>query len=407
MIPYYYKVWATLLFGWMSLYMVRVGLSPVLVPLMKEFGLSYGEAGLLSSAIFWAYTFMQIPSGYMGDRWGYKRFLLLGTLAWSFLCFMTALVPSFILLLLVRGLTGLAEGTYFGNDRPIISAFTPPEKMARGQGISAMGMGLGMGLGVLLGGQIAEWQGWRSVFVVYSIPSLMVFFLIWKFVRNPEGRTGAKDESHFSAAFKSVNLWMLYLSGFSVMYIFWVLGTWAPAIFLELGVSGVGSSGVYAGVLGLIGVPALIASGIVSDKMKKRGRERYSHLMYCLIFMCCVTLLMGLAIDLNAGSSWFLFLLIIGGIGVWSFFPPFYAILADQVPKKILGTTFGAANTVGFMASLLAPWGTGYLRDHTRSFSWGFYTSAIILILGIFCSFLARKVFLKGNPMQGVYKQVS
>ena len=157
----------------MSLYMVRVGMSPILVPIMEEFHLNYAQAGFLSSAVFWAYTSMQIPSGYMGDRWGRRRFLLLGTLSWSILCLLTGFVTSFALLFLVRFLTGMAEGTYFGNDRPIIAAYTPSEKMGMGQGISTMGMGFGMGFGILLAGQIAEWWGWRSVFILYAIPSII------------------------------------------------------------------------------------------------------------------------------------------------------------------------------------------------------------------------------------------
>jgi MFS family permease len=390
---YYYKVWGTLLFGWMSLYMVRVGMSPLLVPIMEEFNLSYADAGLLSSAIFWAYTFMQIPSGYMGDRWGHRKFLLVGTLCWSVLCFLTGFMPSFGFLLLVRFLTGMAEGTYFGNDRPIISAYTPTAEMARGQGISAIGMGLGMGLGILFSGQVAEWWGWRTVFIVYSIPSLLACFFVWKVIRDPAPslEDNDKKEPHFSIAFRSKNFWMLYLAGFAVMYMFWVLGTWSPAIFLELGVGGIGSSGIYAGIWGLIGVPALILSGVTSDKMKQRHQERNTHLAICLLAMAAVALLMGLGLQWGIGSAWFMVLLIFGGLTVWGFFPPFYAILADQAPKKILGTVFGSANTVGFAASLVAPWCTGYLRDKTESFSWGFFVAGVVLIFGLFCAVAARR----------------
>lgn len=377
----------------MSLYMVRVGMSPLLVPIMKEFHLSYADAGLLSSAVFWAYTFMQIPSGYMGDRWGHRRFLLIGTFGWSLFCLLTGFVTGFFLLFVMRLLTGMAEGTYFGNDRPVIAAYTPPEKMARGQGISAIGMGLGMGLGILMAGQIAEWWGWRSVFILYSIPSFLACVLVWKIIKDRESPLNGREsqKTRFSTAFRSGNLWMIYLAGFTVMYLFWVLGTWAPAIFLELGVGGIGSSGLYAGIWGLIGVPALIFSGIISDQMKKKGQDRHHHLVVCLVAMCILAFLMGLALDRKFGLAWFVLLLLLGGIAVWSFFPPFYAILADQIPKDILGTTFGVTNTVGFMASLVAPWCTGYLRDQMKSFSSGFYITSLVLLIGVFCGIVASK----------------
>lgn len=375
--------------------MVRVGMSPLLVPIMNEFDLNYAQAGLLSSAVFWAYTSMQIPSGYMGDRWGRRRFLLLGTFCWSILCFLTGFVASFLSLFLVRLFTGMAEGTYFANDRPIIAAYTPPEKGARGQGMSAIGMGLGMGFGILLAGQIAEWGGWRSVFFIYTIPSFLAFLLVLKVIKDPEPSSvhqARMEKSHFSIAFKSLNLWMLYLGGFSIMYVFWVLGTWAPAIFLELGVGGIGSSGIYAGFLGFIGVPALMISGAISDKMRKKGQNRHYHLMACLFMISVLAFLMGLGLDLGLGSSWFVLLIIVGGFVTWAYFPPYYALIPDLVPRNILGTTFGAANTVNFMASLVAPWITGYLRDCTQSFSWGFYVTAVVLLLGFLCTFFASKM---------------
>jgi hypothetical protein len=70
-------------------------------------------------------------------------------------------------------------------------------------------------------------------------------------------------------AFKSGNLWTLYLAGFNVVFMFWVLGTWAPGILLELGVGSIGSSGIYASVLGFICIPAPYISGTITDKIKK------------------------------------------------------------------------------------------------------------------------------------------
>lgn len=393
MVAYYHRVWAALLFGWMSLYMVRVAMSPLLVPLMKEFHLSYAQAGFLSSAVFWAYTLMQTPSGYMGDRWGRRRFLLLGTFSWSVLSLLTGLVTGFTSLFLLRLLTGMAEGTYFGNDRPVIAACTPAEKMAQGLGISAVGMGLGMGFGILMAGQIAEWWGWRSVFFIYSIPSFLAFFFVWKIVKDPEPASAGSGVtiSHFSIALRNRYLWLLYLTGFAVMYMLWVLGTWSPAIFLELGVTGVGSSGIYAAVLGFIAVPSLIISGALSDKMKKKGQDRHYHLLVCLIVLTLLAFLMGLGLDLHFGLAWFVVVFVLGGFGVWGFFPPLYALIADKVPGGILGTTFGAANTVGFLASLVAPWCSGYLRDQTQSFSWGFYIAALVLFIGFVCAAAALR----------------
>ncbi|MEW5723698.1 MAG: MFS transporter [Thermodesulfobacteriota bacterium] len=390
---YYRRVWYVLMLGWISLYMVRVGLSPLLAPIMKEFSLTYAQAGLLSSAVFWAYTFMQIPSGYMGDRWGHKRFLVLGTALWTVLCGLTGLAAGFWSLVVVRFFTGMAEGTYFGNDRPIIAKYTPREEMAKGQGTSAMGMGLGMGLGLLLAGLIAGRWGWRWVFFLYTLPSLAAFLLVARVVAEPDGAAGRKKLSarDFSMAFRSKNLWLLYLSGFSIMYMFWVLGAWAPMICLEIGKETLGGAGVQASRLGLVSVPALLLSGAMSDRFGGKKYGRHYHLVVCILFTTLLALLMGLTLQYNLGLYVFLALMILGGFSVWAFFPPFYALLAESAPREILGTTFGAANTVSFMASLAAPGCTGYLRDATRGFSWGFYLAALLLVFGAVCALASTR----------------
>jgi sugar phosphate permease len=58
----YHTVWALLIFGWITNYMVRASLSPLLLPILNEFKLTYAEAGILATAFFYAYTFMQLPA---------------------------------------------------------------------------------------------------------------------------------------------------------------------------------------------------------------------------------------------------------------------------------------------------------------------------------------------------------
>ena len=81
--PYYQTVWAVLIFAWLTNYLVRMGLSPVLVPIMREFQLSYAQAGLLATAFFYAYTFMQLPAGVLGDWIGKKAILVLAPVWWG------------------------------------------------------------------------------------------------------------------------------------------------------------------------------------------------------------------------------------------------------------------------------------------------------------------------------------
>jgi len=152
----YHTVWTIMIFGWVTNYMVRSSLSPLLIPILQEFKLTYAQAGILATAFFYAYTFMQLPAGHLGDRLGRKVVLVLCTSWWGLMSLLTGFARSFLSLFVFRFLTGVGEGAYFSNDRPIISAYTPERKRGLGQGISFIGLGIGMFIGVSLAGWICD-----------------------------------------------------------------------------------------------------------------------------------------------------------------------------------------------------------------------------------------------------------
>jgi MFS family permease len=378
----YVRVWSVLLLGWMNLYMVRVGFSPALPSIMQEFQLTHSQAGLLATSVFLAYTFLQIPAGHLGDRYGRKSFLVLSTCGWSAASFLTGLANSFASLFCFRFLTGFFEGGYFGNDRPIIAACTPASKMGLGQGVSAMGMGLGMGFGMLLGGLISQLWGWRYVFILFAIPSLATAVLIWIFVREtPRAEKGASSPQYLRSVMKK-ELWLIYFAGFTVMYAFWVLGTWMPVVLKEQGVSRLFESSLYASLLGLIAIPALPVSGLWSDRAMRVGKGRKRILLPEILILSLLLVVMGHGLEARWGIPFLVALIVLAGFFLWAFFAPFYALIADTVPREVLGTTFGLSNTVSFCGSLIAPWASGAIRDSTGSFAWGFYASAILLVFG-------------------------
>lgn len=66
---YYHTVWSVMMFAWITNYMVRAGLSPVL---LSKLSTSYSKAGLIASALFYAYAMMGLPGGIIGDKIGRK-----------------------------------------------------------------------------------------------------------------------------------------------------------------------------------------------------------------------------------------------------------------------------------------------------------------------------------------------
>jgi MFS family permease len=382
--------------GWVSLYIVRMGITPVLGMIMEEFQISYATAGSLFSTIFFSYTIMQLPSGYLGDRFGRRKILIVSTLLWFFLSLATALVQTFAMLVAVRVLTGFAHGTFFGNEKPTIVAYTPAEKMGQGQAVSFIGLAFGFFIAVFFSGMIADFtHNWRWVFVVFSVPSLIASFLIFKYVKDPE-RTGSAEKATaalpaFKKAFSNGNLWLMYLLGFTLLYAYWLLASWMPSIYQEIGITGVTTSSLLSGILGLMGIPGLFISGTLSDRFIQKGLDRKWFIAINAFVWTLLMLGIAYAVEIKASGTVISVLYFASGFVAFGVWPPYYALLGELAPKEAVGTTFGLANFIGFLSAWVAPSLTGYMKDVTNSFSGGLYVAASVLAAGVILSLLVRK----------------
>jgi len=404
--------------------MIRIGFSPVLSPIMEEFNITHADAGLLATAFFIAYAVMQFPAGHLGDRVGRKVMLTISSFGWAVAALLTGLTRSYVQLFACRLITGLTEGSYFGGDRPVIAAYTPKDKMGLGQGVSFIGLGIGMCLGILLAGMIAEVWGWRIVFMLFSLPAFIAGFLILTLIREPAKNSGdsplnpntentsnssqecskPSEEKSQKVSYKLViasrDLWMLYLGGIPSIYALFVIGTWAPKIFEDIGVTSLANASIYSSLLGIAAIPGLMVTGYISDKLYQRNFGKKLAVVTSFILVAIFMGLMGYAIDTGTAPVWvFVVYIFIAGFFVWGMWAPIFSIIAGIVPQEIRGTVFGLTNGINFIGAIVAPWLTGWIKDFTGSFAWGAYSSGIILILGAILIMGIRPSFRLGREV--------
>ena len=66
-----------LMFGYSLIYMDKNMISTAIIPIAEQFNLSTSQTGLIMSLFFLGYSLMQIPSGWLADKIGYKKVLIL------------------------------------------------------------------------------------------------------------------------------------------------------------------------------------------------------------------------------------------------------------------------------------------------------------------------------------------
>src|SRR5438270_2312808 len=94
-------------------YVDRSNLS-IAAPLLKEeLGLSAAQLGTLLSVFFWTYGCMQIPAGWLVDRFEVKWVFAAGFFVWSAATAVTGLLHGFTAWIVIRVILGIGESIAF------------------------------------------------------------------------------------------------------------------------------------------------------------------------------------------------------------------------------------------------------------------------------------------------------
>lgn len=162
------------------------------LPLFSEqFSASFSLVQWLIQGYLLAITVLVVVVGRLGDLLGHRRLLLLGVLLFSMAALLAALSSSFMSLIIFRVLQGIGAAIMLVISMAALSVYTPPEKTGKAMGLLASMSALGMAGGPVIGGVLAEFWGWPSLFLFMSFAGLLVSGFIFLGIRPTEHGAGA------------------------------------------------------------------------------------------------------------------------------------------------------------------------------------------------------------------------
>ena len=168
------------------------GALPTAGPLIRhDLGLSPEQFGVLSSAFFYVYAPIQIPVGWLAERFGAHKVLSCGLVVWATATTFMGAASGFWTLLLLRLLLGLGESAGFPCVSKLLACVVPLKSLGEANGIVALGYLMAPGVGIWLAGLLIDHVGWRGTFLVFGLTSLL-WLLPWSRVRLPKPRDSAK-----------------------------------------------------------------------------------------------------------------------------------------------------------------------------------------------------------------------
>src|SRR5436309_12410902 len=150
--------------GWMLDSFDAMLYALVLAHIMRDLGMSKGTAGLLNSLTLLASGIGGVLFGFIADRIGRTRALMLSILTYSVCSFASGLATSVVVLACLRFLLGLGMGGEWNTGATLVAETWPTHLRARAVALVQSSWAVGYALAALVAGIMLQRTTWRYVF---------------------------------------------------------------------------------------------------------------------------------------------------------------------------------------------------------------------------------------------------
>jgi MFS family permease len=365
-------------------HLLQIALPPLFPLLREEFDVSYVALGLLMTIFYGVSGVGQAIAGFLVDRFGARRMLLIGTTLFAGATAAAGLVGSFPALIVTAVVGALGNSVFHPADYAIFNAAIDRGRLGRAFSGHGMGGSLGYAVGPALSVALASLVGWRGAVVALGLAGLA-----WTIVlayqtrdlvdhRQPIGEPERPRQTALSA-------------DFGVLFSAPILAAFAYFAFLATATTGLSTFSVaalmaiYATPLGiatsaltgyLVGKTAgVLAGGFVVDRTGRHDVLAGGGMLIAAMFMLVVA-------TGAAGIAVVAVVMTLAGISIGIAQPARDMLVRAATPAGATGKVFGFAYSGLDVGSAATPIVFGWLMDHDQPRTL-FVLIAVLMVLTI------------------------
>ena len=385
----------------------RIAISIAIIPMAEDNGWSPTIQGAVMSAFFLGYVTLQIPAGYLSDRFGGKWVLGLGVLFWSLFTLLTpaSAALGITMLLACRFLMGVAEAVTWPSIYSLYSRWVHPDRRASAVGLMNSGISGGSVIALICTPWLISVWSWQGAFYLYGLLGILWFGVWAPLARSrPVEPTQWETESVTAQApvetpqsdsasgtqyprltvgrmLRSRAVWAIAIAHICINWSLYLVLSWFPTfVNRELG-----ADLQLAGFLAL--APTIVSlimapfAGRLFDRLVAQGRDRLKvrRTMQSLAFvgitaaMMAITLTDSLILSVTVITlSNALTAFSIGG---------FATNHLDIAPNQS-GLLMGVTNTLAAVSSSASVFVSGWIQDLSGGWDAVFLTAAAVSVFG-------------------------
>ena len=364
--------------------------------LMETFNLNNTQTGEIVMVTGFGFVLASLFVTPLADKSGLKKMwlvpaiILTGIFSGS-----TAFATTLTVMLIVRFLTGFADGPVYPLMTSVLTVQGDPKKFATYIGWMQFSIGLiAMIIGPPLILKLEARFDWHYAFIFTSVPAVIVGIAIWWILKEVgpakrEAASGGHSETqvttHSTMKWKDVpkifayrNCTLSYIANIFIMVGFWGVVSFNPTFWVKEGGLTEDQMGILTSISGVIGLVWALVIPVITDRL---GRKLSASLFtgYIAVSWLIIYLTSGLIAQI-------VFILVVGCCGFVSVL--FIAIICQEsVPPSIAATTTAIGMATGeFFGTSLAPRMIGSWCD-MYSLKIIFLVAAISTLITFFLTF--------------------
>jgi sugar phosphate permease len=377
----------------------------------RDLHITSAQNSLLASLFFLGYFLFQIPGAAYAQKYSAKRLIFFGLISWGVLASATGVITDINLLYCDRFLLGVVESAVLPAMLILQTRWYLSAERARANTFLVLGNPVTLLWMSLLSGYLTQHMGWRMMFILEGLPPVIWAFIWWWQVadypheakwldpadrlaleaRLTEEQRGIAPMRNYAAAFKNPRVIAL-----SAQYFLWSIGVygfviWLPSILKTRDV-GMTEVGFLSAVPYLAAVIGEITFATWSDLTRRRLPLVWPALALAAAAFYGSFLLGGT-------NFWASFaLLTLAGAMMYAPYGPFFAHIAETLPRNVVGGAIALINSMGALGSFVGAYGVGMLNGMTGSPGASYLMMAAGLIVSAVITFFLMRGPERDSP---------
>ena len=361
------------------------GAVSIAAPLIKdEMALSATAYGVVVSAFFWTYVPVLVLAGWLADRVSVWWLMASGVAVWALATLLMGFAGGLAALIALRVLMGVGEGVAFPCAAKLM-ARAPEEQRGSANIALAGGLAVGPLVGTLMGGIILAQYGWRPMFVVFGMMTL-VWLVPWlRFRREVDAPVVVTDRPPPPVAYgkllRTPSLWALSVYHFAGTYSLYFVIAWLPLYLTRVRGYTLGDMALLTAFFYLGQAVGAAASGWFCDRLIVIGQSP-SAVRRTMGLVASATAAIGLtAIAQSTSTLALIAWLVPTSLAFGTITGVLFVAGQTLAGPAATGRWVGVQAGVGNLAGIIGPVATGVIVD-AMGYAPAFGLTTIVIIAG-------------------------